>query len=120
MEADIDLGTDLLFAGEEGETGGPEPVEEDMDLEGVGRLTLRSVSRLHRHTLAHTGLMLWDCAPALCSFIVQQPSIFSGESNACLGPCIPLRGAFRDFDRVDPCTCVDKLRMCPQAEECWR
>jgi hypothetical protein len=71
---DTGLATDVLF----GEAGQTEEVEEAVEVEGVGLLRLQSVSRLHRHTLAHTGLMLWDSAPTLCRFIKQHPSLFLG------------------------------------------
>lgn len=75
-QAPADFGTDLLFGGEPGQG---EEIEEEVDLAGAGRLTLRSISRLHRHTLAHTGLMLWESAPALCRFLACHSKLLCGE-----------------------------------------
>ena len=41
-------------------------------------LAVRSVSRAHRHTLAHTGLMLWDSAPVLARALLRRPALLAG------------------------------------------
>ncbi|BDA43460.1 probable tRNA N(3)-methylcytidine methyltransferase METTL6 at N-terminal half [Coccomyxa sp. Obi] len=72
--ADEELGTDMLFSGAD-----PlDEIVEQVHLEGLGLLTLQSISRAHRHTLTHTGLMHWESASALARFILSHPAIFAG------------------------------------------
>ena len=73
--ADDELGTDMLFS----EADRPEEITEELDIEGLGHLVLRSISRIHRHTLTHTGLMHWESGPALARFILSNPSVFAGK-----------------------------------------
>ncbi|CAL8468566.1 g8106 [Coccomyxa elongata] len=72
--ADEELGTDMLYS----EADPLENIVEEVHLEGLGLLTLKSISRAHRHTLTHTGLMHWESASALARFILSHPCIFAG------------------------------------------
>ena len=47
----------------------------------LGRVCVRSVSREHRHTLAHTGLMLWEAAPALARLLLAWPALCEGVAH---------------------------------------
>ncbi len=78
--ADDELGTDLLFS----EANRPEEIVETVHVEGLGCLELRSISRTHRHTLPHTGLMHWESGPALARFILAHPEVFAGNSAVAL------------------------------------
>ncbi len=44
----------------------------------LGAVRVRSVAREHRHTLAHTGLMLWEAAPALARLLLARPALCAG------------------------------------------
>lgn len=74
--ADEELGTDMLYS----EADPLENIVEEVHLKGLGHLTLQSISRAHRHTLTHTGLMHWESASALARFILSHPSIFAGKN----------------------------------------
>ena len=54
-------------------------VENAADLEG-GALCwqVESVARVHKNTVSHTGLMLWEAAFPLARFILACPSLFNG------------------------------------------
>ncbi|KAK9843966.1 hypothetical protein WJX81_000623 [Elliptochloris bilobata] len=72
---------DALFDG-----GAPEEVEELVDLgAALGAVRVRSVAREHRHTLAHTGLMLWEAAPALARLLLACPALCAGKRVLELG-----------------------------------
>ncbi len=47
----------------------------------LGAVSVRSVSREHRHTLAHTGLMLWEAAPALARLLLACPALCAGAQH---------------------------------------
>ena len=47
----------------------------------LGRVRVRSVAREHRHTLAHTGLMLWEAAPALARLLLAWPALCEGAAQ---------------------------------------
>ena len=47
----------------------------------LGRVRVRSVAREHRHTLAHTGLMLWEAAPALARLLLAWPTLCEGTAQ---------------------------------------
>lgn len=54
-------------------------VEEDVEIEEgvlVGRVV--SVSRQHRHTLEHTGLMRWESSLPLARFLLALPALTHG------------------------------------------
>lgn len=54
-------------------------VEEDVEVEEgvlVGRVV--SVSRQHRHTLHHTGLMRWESSLPLARFLLALPTLIQG------------------------------------------
>ncbi|EIE22455.1 S-adenosyl-L-methionine-dependent methyltransferase [Coccomyxa subellipsoidea C-169] len=70
-----DVTSDLLFS----EANRPEEIVETVHVEGLGCLELRSISRTHRHTLPHTGLMHWESGPALARFILAHPEVFAGS-----------------------------------------
>lgn len=70
--ADNELDTGALFS----ESDRLEEVVEDVAIEGLGQLQLHSISRIHRHTLTHTGLMHWESGPALAQFILKHPAHF--------------------------------------------
>lgn len=58
-------------------------MEEDVEVEKgvlVGRVV--SVSRQHRDTLEHTGLMRWESSLPLARFLLALPSLTQG-----LPPC---------------------------------
>ena len=74
--------------------GAPEDelVDEQLELPGFAHaLRLQSVSRAQRHTLAHTGLMLWEAAPVLSRLLLRCPSPGGGcaapevASSVCAG-----------------------------------
>lgn len=63
-------------------------VQEDVEIEAgvvVGRVV--SVSRQHRHTLEHTGLMRWESSLPLARFLLALPSLTLGLTLA--SPCPP-------------------------------
>ena len=54
-------------------------MEEDVEVEKgllVGRVV--SVSRQHRHTLDHTGLMRWESSLPLARFLLALPTLTQG------------------------------------------
>ena len=54
-------------------------VEGDVEIEEgvlVGRVV--SVSRQHRHTLEHTGLMRWESSLPLARFLLALPALIQG------------------------------------------
>ena len=54
-------------------------MEEEVEIDRgvlVGRVV--SVSRQHRHTLEHTGLMQWESALPLARFLLALPSLTHG------------------------------------------
>ena len=53
-------------------------VEETVEIEGAGTFLLHSVSREHKHTLAHTGLMLWEAAPAFARYLALSHGLLNG------------------------------------------
>lgn len=44
------------------------------------------MARVHKNTVSHTGLLLWEAAFPLARFILACPSLFSGEPHANLYP----------------------------------
>ena len=67
-----------LFSAEH-QSSDEELVEERVCLPNLaGPLLVRTVSRSHRHTLAHTGLMLWESAPVLARALLQPPALLAG------------------------------------------
>ena len=73
-------GLGSLFSGQEPDQ---DMVDERIQLAGLaGPLSVRSVAGCHRHTLAHTGLMLWESAPALARAILAQPSLLAGVRSS--------------------------------------
>ena len=38
------------------------------------------MARIHKNTIGHTGLMLWEAALPLARFILACPSLFQCES----------------------------------------
>lgn len=65
-------------------------VEEDVEIEEgvlVGRVV--SVSRQHRHTLEHTGLMRWESSLPLARFLLALPPLTLGLTLASPPPCPP-------------------------------
>lgn len=66
----------MLFA----EADHLDEIVEEVHLDGFGLLTVQSISRVHRHTLTHTGLMHWESAIALAQFILSHPAIFAGNT----------------------------------------
>ncbi len=50
------------------------------DIAGAGSFKVRSVSREHKHTMTHTGLMLWDAAGPFADFLSQSQSLLSGDN----------------------------------------
>ena len=68
-----------LFSSSGRQPASEDLVEERLELPGLaGALRVRSVSGAHRHTLAHTGLMLWDSAPVLARALLRQPALLAG------------------------------------------
>ena len=61
-----------------------EQVIEDVET-GVEGLVARvvSVSRQHRHTLEHTGLMRWESCLPLARFLLAVPSLTQGAPAPC-------------------------------------
>ena len=62
-------------------------VEEDVEVEKgllVGRVV--SVSRQHRHTLEHTGLMCWESSLPLARFLFALPRLTQGLLSLLASP----------------------------------
>ena len=58
-------------------------MEEDLEVErGVLVVRVVSVSRQHRNTLEHTGLMRWESSLPLARFLLALPTLTQG-----LPPC---------------------------------
>lgn len=62
-----------------------EQVEETFEIPGAGNFVVRSLSREHRHTQAHTGLMLWEAAPAFARYLALSPLLLTGKTVLELG-----------------------------------
>ena len=106
-----------LFAGDQAGAPEDELVDEQLELPGFAHaLRLQSVSRAQRHTLAHTGLMLWEAAPVLSRLLLRCPSLVAGAQRQkwhllCVQVCMMLRNA--------PCprNCPDQAY--PADSECY-
>jgi len=59
-------------------------VEETFEIEGAGSFLVRSLSREHKHTLAHTGLMLWEAAPVFARYLALSPTLLNGAPHSPL------------------------------------
>ena len=55
--------------------------EEEFEVPQAGKFRVKSLSRVHKHTLAHTGLMLWDAAPALAAYLAASPKLLNGDAS---------------------------------------
>ena len=55
--------------------------EESFSIAGAGCYTVQSVGREHKHTLAHTGLMLWDAGLPFANYLAESPGLMNGESR---------------------------------------
>ena len=84
-------------------------VEEDVEVEKgvvVGRVV--SVSRQHRHTLEHTGLMRWESSLPLARFLLALPTLTQGM----LPSCLTVKQYTADFQR----TLTKGLTCCQAAQ----
>ena len=53
-------------------------VEESYDMDVLGPIRVKSVTREAKHTLAHTGLMLWDAGPVFARYLVNATELLNG------------------------------------------
>ena len=80
-------------------------VFEEVDI-GEGLVAqVASVSKQHRHTLVHTGLMCWESCLPLARFLLAAPCFTHGAHS---------RDSWHDDVRISACThyteCTGKLR----------
>ena len=62
-------------------------VQEEVEIQkGVLVAQVVSVSRQHRHTLEHTGLMRWESALPLARLLLALPSLTQG-THPSRAPC---------------------------------
>ncbi len=60
-----------------------EQVIEDVEIGQEGLVArVVSVSRQHRHTLEHTGLMRWESCLPLARFLLSVPSLTQGDPSS--------------------------------------
>ena len=63
-------------------------VTESFTVPKAGTFLVRSVSREHKHTSAHTGLMMWDASPVLAAYLASSPHLLNGANlHATHLPC---------------------------------